>query len=147
MCVTWSWRTCILCIQICPYIRVWQWWNKLVVDWEERSVLLTHLCCTSFLSVRHDDFLLNVFHLRCCPTEHILKNTPIGDRLLVTVHETWVIYKFSWKGTQVWLICYNQRGCLLQPSINKGLKWKFFWIRIFRMCSIPRNKFNLCHHV
>jgi hypothetical protein len=75
-------------------------------------------------------FYLNVFLLTCCPTEHILRNTPIWDRLLVTVHEIWVISKFSWKGTEVWLICFKQRGCLLQPSTSKGLEWTSFHTKL-----------------
>jgi hypothetical protein len=75
-------------------------------------------------------FYLNVFLLRCCPTKHILRNTPIWDRLLVTVYEIWVISKFSWKGTEVWLICFKQRGCLFQPSTSKGLEWTSFHTKL-----------------
>jgi hypothetical protein len=70
-------------------------------------------------------FYLNVFHLICCHIEHRLRNTPLWDRQ-VTVYEIWVISKLSWKGTEVWLICFNQRGAFYSLVSVKDLNGTHF---------------------
>ena len=51
------------------------------------------------------------------------------------------------KGLEVWLICFNQRGCLLQPSTRKELWWNSLRTKLSIQglvhCSVV-NECNLC---